>query len=389
MRPSIPQPVRVLTVLTFYAPHWTGLTAIAVRIAEGLAARGHRVTVLTAHHDRALPRDESLNGVDVVRLPYAARLSRGVLMPSFPLAARRLIREHDVVHIHTPLLEAPLVGVLSRLGRRPLLMTHQGDLVMPNGLVDQTVEKVGTILLDAAGRLATVVSPLNDDYAAESRFLRRFAGKLVPILPPVEILEPKAGEAARLRAGLGLDGKRLVGFAGRFVEEKGFDYLLRAIPALLAAVPEAHLVYAGEHRMAYENFHRRCKPLLDAYGDHVTFLGLLRDREQLASFYAMCDVFALPSRTDSFAAVQVEAMLCGTPVVATDIPGGRVAVRATGMGRLVAPRDPQALAEGLAEVLVDPARYTRPREEIAAIFDPVASIDRYEELIVELARGER
>jgi glycosyltransferase involved in cell wall biosynthesis len=256
-------------------------------------------------------------------------------------------------------------------------------------LVDQAVEKVGTILLAAAARLATVVSPLNDDYAAESRFLGPFADKLVPILPPVEIPEPPAGAAARWRAELGLDGKRLVGFAGRFVEEKGFDYLLRAVPALLAAVPEAHLVYAGEHRMTYEDFYRRCKPLLDAHGDHVTFVGLLRDRQQLASFYAMCDVLALPSRTDSFAAVQVEAMLCGTPVVASDIAGARVAVRSTGMGRLVPPRDPHALAEGLAAVLVDPARYRRSRDEIAAIFDPAASIDRYEKLIADLARGRR
>lgn len=389
MSPSTPRPIRLLTVLTFYAPHWTGLTAIAVLIAEGMAARGHHVSVLTAHHDRELARREARNGVDVVRLPYAARLSRGVLMPSFPLAARRMIREHDVIHIHTPLLEAPLVGALSRLYRRPMLMTHQGDLVMPPGLVDQAVEKVGTVLLGTAARLATVVSPLNDDYAAESRFLAPFADKLVPILPPVEIPEPEAGAAARWRTALGLDGKRLVGFAGRFVEEKGFDYLLRAVPALLAAVPDAHLVYAGEHQMAYEDFHRRCKPLLDAHGEHVTFLGLLRDREQLASFYAMCDVFALPSRTDSFAAVQVEAMLCGTPVVASDIPGARVAVRSTGMGRLVAPRNPAALAEGLAAVLMEPARYVRPRDEIAAVFDPTASIDRYEELILDLATGRR
>ena len=387
MSPSTQRPVRVLTVLTYYAPHWTGLTAIAVRVAEGLAAKGHRVTVLTAHHDRALARTEILNGVEIVRLPYVTRLSRGLLMPGFPVAARRMMSQHDVIHIHTPLLEAPLVGLLARLQRRPLLMTHQGDLVMPSGLVDQAVEKVGTLLLAAAGRLATVVSPLNDDYASGSRFLGRFSDKLVPILPPVEIPEPPKGAAARWRADLGLGGKRLVGFAGRFVEEKGFDYLLRAVPALLAAVPDAHLVYAGEHRMTYEDFHRRCKPLLDAYGRHVTFVGLLRDRQQLASFYAMSDVLALPSRTDSFAAVQVEAMLCGTPVVASDIPGARVAVQATGMGRLVRPRDPRALAAGLAEVLADPARYTRQRDEIAAIFDPAASIDRYEELIVDLARG--
>ncbi len=62
-------------------------------------------------------------------------------------------------------------------------------------------------------------------------------------------------------------------------------------------------------------------------------LGLIVERQELADFYAMCDVFALPSRTNCFPSVQIEAMMCGTPVVATNIPGAREVVRVTGMGR--------------------------------------------------------
>lgn len=376
--------MRILTILTFYDPHWTGLTAIAKRIAEGLVARGHQVTVLTTQHAPDLPRREARNGVDVVRLPPVARLSRGVLTPSFPGVARRLIRGHDVVHIHTPLLEAPLVALLARMARRPLLMTHQGDLVMPPGVANQAVERIGTALLSLGGRLATAVSPLNADYARHSVFLRRFAHKSVPILPPVDIPEPDREAALRWRADLGLPDRRLVGFAGRFVHEKGFDLLLAAAPALLASTPDAHFVYAGDHRLAYEDFYRRSRPLLEASRDRLTFVGLLRDRGRLADFYAMCDVFALPSRTDAFAAVQVEAMLCGTPVVATDIPGARVPVRRTGMGMLVAPSSPEALAGGLGGVLADRERFVRPRTEVRRAFDPAASIEAYERLLGEL-----
>jgi glycosyltransferase involved in cell wall biosynthesis len=379
-------PVRILTVLTYYDPHWTGLTAIAKRIAEGLVARGFDVTVLTTQYARKLPREELLNGVRVVRAPTAGRLSRGMLAPSLPVAAHRLMRVHDVVHIHTPLPEAPLVALSARLHRRPLVMTHQGDLVMPDGLVNQTIETIGTLLLTTAGRLATVVSPLNDDYARESRFLRRFERKTVAILPPVEIPEPDPAVVAKRRRELGLDGKRLVAFAGRFVEEKGFDRLLEAIPALRERVPDVHLVYAGEHRIAYEDFYARCRPLLERHRHDITFVGLLRDRDELASFYAMADVLALPSRTDSFAAVQVEAMLCGTPVVATNIPGARVVIQATGMGLLVAPGDPSALAAGLGSVLDDPAAFTRPRATIEAAFDRTASLDSYATLMIGLAR---
>jgi glycosyltransferase involved in cell wall biosynthesis len=379
------RPIRVLTVLTYYEPHWTGLTAIAKRIATGLAARGHRVTVLTTQHDPELPREDILEGVHVLRLPAVARVSRGMLAPSLPLQARRLVHAHDVVHIHTPLPEAVLVAALSRRYRRPLLMTHQGDLVMPAGFVNQTIQKAGTALLSAAGHLATAVSPLNADYGRNSSFLRPFAHKLVPILPPVEIPAPSQDAALRWRADLGIDGRPVVGFAGRFVEEKGFDYLLRAVPHLLASNAGVRLLYAGDHRIEYEDFYGRCRPLLQRHAEHVRFVGLIRDRQRLADFYAMCDAFVLPSRTDSFAAVQVEAMLCGTPVVATDIPGARVPVSRTRMGVLVEPRSPQALAAGLSAVLEDTARYVRSRKDVEALFDPVASIDAYERLLVSLA----
>lgn len=379
------RPIRVLTVLTYYHPHWTGLTAIAKRIAEGLASRGHHVTVLTTQHRPDLPRRETLDGVEVVRARAFGRFSRGLVAPALPSAAARLIRHHDVVHLHTPLPEAPLVAALARLQRRPVLMTHQGDLVMPAGAVNQALERVGTALLSAAGRLATVVAPLNADYARESRFLRRFEHKLVPIQPPVDLPEPDRVAAAAWRAELGLEVKPLVGFAGRFVEEKGFDYLLRAIPFLTAAQPDAHLVYAGKHDIDYEDFFATCRPLLEEHRERITFLGLIEDRRRLAEFYAMCDVFALPSRSDMLAATQVEAMLAGTPVVATDIPGARVPVSRTGMGLLVPPGNPPALAAGLAEVLRGPARYTCTRAKVREALELDTSITAYENLVRRLA----
>ncbi len=378
-------PIRVLTVLTYYDPHWTGLTAIAKRIAEGLVARGHEVTVLTTQHLPELPRREVVDGVEVVRARSLGRFSRGVVAPALPAVAARLIRRHDVVHVHTPLPEAPLVAALARLQGRPLLMTHQGDLVMPAGAANQALERIGTALLGTAGRLATVVTSHNEDYARESPFLRRFEHKLVSIHPPVDLPEPDAAAARQWRAELGLESRALVGFAGRFVEEKGFDYLLRAIPDLTAALPQAHLVYAGKHDMEYEDFFARCRPLLQEHRDRITFVGLIEDRRRLADFYAMCDVFALPSRTDMFAAAQVEAMLAGTPVVASDIPGARVPVSRTGMGRVVPAGDPAALAAGLVQVLRDPAGYTRTRAEVREALELDTSLDAYEELVERLA----
>jgi glycosyltransferase involved in cell wall biosynthesis/ubiquinone/menaquinone biosynthesis C-methylase UbiE len=377
--------MKILSILTYYYPHWTGLTAYARRIAEGLATRGHEVTILTTQHDPALPPEEVYNGVRIVRIRPLMHISRGVISPTFPLVAARLIREHDVVQIHTPLLESALVALLCRSARKPLLITHHGDLVLPAGFANRVIERLVGGMMNFAEQIATRISIHSRDYAEHSNFLRPFAPKLAYIYPPVEIPEPQAEAVAAWRRALGLEHKKLIGFAGRFVEEKGFDYLLQAIPALLAAEPDAHLIYAGERNVVYEHFYDQWKHLVDLHQDNITFVGLLRGPQRLANFYAMCDVFALPSRTDCFPSVQIEAMLSGTPVVTTDIPGAREAVWVTDMGHLVAPHNPSALAEGLVEVLRNRACYTKSRAEIRAVFNTQRTLDQYEALMAELA----
>jgi glycosyltransferase involved in cell wall biosynthesis len=376
--------MRILMILTYYHPHWTGLTAYAKRLAEGLARRGHAVTVLTSQHESQLPLEETIAGVRVIRLPVKARVSRGVVMPGFPAAAWRLARQADVVQLHTPILEAPLVTLFCRLLRKPVVLTHHGDLTLPAGLLNQTVERVVTMLMRGALAQATRLVTYSSDYARNSPFLAPFLHKTDPILPPVVIPQPLPGAAEAWKQELGLSGRKLVGFAGRWVEEKGFDYLLQAIPHVIRDAPDIHFVYAGETRIQYEDFFSKCAADFARVRSSLTLLGLVTDPERLAAFYDMLDVFVLPSRTDCFALVQAEAMLCGTPVVVTDIPGARVAVQRTGMGLLVPPRDPAGLAAGILEVLSEPERFSRPREEIEAIFDPERCVSEYEHLLGRL-----
>jgi glycosyltransferase involved in cell wall biosynthesis len=371
-------------VLTYYYPHWTGLTAYAVREAEGLARRGHQVTVLTCQYHSDLAKEEVHNSVRIVRLKPLMRISRGLVTPSFPCAVYRLIKEHDVIQLHTPLMESPLVTWLAHRMGKKVLFTDHGDLVMPAGLFNQTIEFVVTWLMTQALKGSARISIHSQDYAEHSAFLRPFKEKLAYIYPPIEIPLPNPEQAAAWRRELGLEKDRLVGFAGRFVEEKGFDFLLKSIPYVLERMPDVKFVYAGDINVVYEAFFEKWRHLVERWKDYIVLLGLILDKQKMANFYAMCDVFALPSRTDCFPSVQVEAMLCGTPVVATDIPGGRVPVKVTGMGRLVRPQDERALAEGLVEVLANRAQYIKPRDAIATVFNLEKSVDEYEQLLLSL-----
>ncbi|MGZ6347894.1 MAG: glycosyltransferase, partial [Anaerolineales bacterium] len=70
--------MRILTVLTYYRPHTSGLTIYAERLARAFAKKGHQVTVMTTQYDKSLPLEEMMDGVRVVRVPVALRISKGV-----------------------------------------------------------------------------------------------------------------------------------------------------------------------------------------------------------------------------------------------------------------------------------------------------------------------
>ena len=106
----------------------------------------------------------------------------------------------------------------------------------------------------------------------------------------------------------------------------------------------------------------------------------------MPAFLGAIDCLVVPSvnSTESFGLVQAEAMLCGTPVVASDLPGVRQPVRMTGMGEIVPVGDETALAAAILRVLDEPARYRQDPEEVARHFDLARTADGYEALFREL-----
>jgi glycosyltransferase involved in cell wall biosynthesis len=373
--------MRLLIALQYYLPHRTGYTLHVQRVAEALAARGHRVTVLTARHLDHLPPKEVIAGVEVIRLEAPIRISRGAVMPGYPWHAWRLAAAADAIWISTPLLEVGLWALVAKARRKRLVITHHGDLHLPAGTLNRFIEwfTFGNYRF-GAGRADALVG-YSDDYASHSPYLREYRHKLAVISPPIVIPAPRPEAAAAWRARLAPQGGPIIGFAGRFVQEKRPDLLLRAALDLRQRHPDLRVAFVGEHKITYEDMWQRCQGLIEAAGDTAVFVGLLSDPQALADFYAACDVLALPSEGECFALVQAEAMLCGTPVVASDIPGARVPVRITGMGRLFESGNADALAEALQQVLADRAQFLPPAERILDAFSMDRTVDAYEAVL--------
>jgi glycosyltransferase involved in cell wall biosynthesis len=379
--------MRILIALTYYRPHVSGLTIYAERLARGLARQGHTVTVLTSRFHPILPERERVDGLEIIRVPVTAKISKGVVMPRFPLYAARLIPNHDIVNIHMPQFEAALLAVLGRAYRKGVVLTYQCDLSLPRGIFNRIVQSSLRPLNHIAARLADRIVATTDDYARHSPFLSCFIPKVVAIPPLIDMPPPDPLTTQHLVNRWHLNGRARVGFAARFAAEKGVEYLLQALPAVLEQVPDLQLVFTGAYKdtVGEEEYLARLSPLLSRYAGRLTFLDLLKP-EEMPSFFALCDVLAVTSLncTEAFGLVQVEAMLSGTPVVASDLPGVREAVRRTGMGEIVPPADPAALAAALVRVIQGRQGYVRPREQVAQTFDILQAVRQYEALFAEL-----
>jgi len=382
--------LKILTVLTYYRPHTSGLTIYAERLARAFAQRGHQVTVLTTQYDRDLPTQEMLNGVKVIRLPVVARVSKGVLAPTFGLVATRLAWENDVVHLHLPQFDAPGVALRARLFGKPVVLTYHCDLLLPPGFFNRMVNLVVQFQNNMAGILASHIVTYTQDYADHSTYLSRFRKKLTPILPPVEIPNTSLEAVEVFAAQHQLSTRKpVIGMAARFAAEKGVEVLLDAMPRILEIFPNAQVLFAGQYQdvMGEQVYSDRLMPRIREYQDegHWEFLGIL-DPEQMAAFYPNLDALVVPSlnSTEAFGLVQIEAMLNNVPCVASALPGVRQPVIMHSMGEVAESGSADNLADGLLKVLTEPGNYRCDIKNLAGIYDPDAVAVEYEKLFDKL-----
>jgi glycosyltransferase involved in cell wall biosynthesis len=381
--------MKILTVLTYYRPHTSGLTIYAERLARAFAKRGHQVTVMTTQYDKALPREEMMNGVRVIRVPVAFRLSKGVIAPTFGWVATKLVAEHDVVQMHLPQFDAPGVAFRGRLFGRPAVLTYHCDIQLPPGLFNRFVNLVVKWQNNMAALLSDQIVTYTQDYADHSAYLSRYKFKLRTILPPVEL--PAADKAAiQAFSQTHLAGRKpVIGMAARFAAEKGVEVLLDALPIVLKKYPNALVLFAGTYQnvMGEQAYFDRLMPRIREYESqgHWKFLGNL-DPAQMAAFYPNLDVLVVPSlnSTEAFGLVQIEAMMNSVPCVASALPGVRMPVQMHGMGRVAKIGDSKSLAESVLEILDDPKKFCGDPAAIAKIYDPDTVAAEYEKLFENL-----
>ena len=368
-----------IVVLTSSYPRFLGDgTAPFVKsIAEHLVQQGHDVEVVAPYDADVRPMDT--NGVQVHRFRFIWPSRLHIIGH-----ARSLIAD---VHLRIPVvlllpffLIAAFVSLLkaTKRQRSEVIYVHW---VLPNGLVGAWVA--------AIRKIPFVISVHGSDiYMAQRNWLfRSIARSIFQRASAVTACSPELYQAAKAlgapektlllawgadpqlfhptlhpledRLTFGWHQSELVIVAlGRMVYKKGFFVLIKALQEIVSLYPRVRLVFGGDGPLREELVHEA-----DRLGvsDHVSFIGRI-PWNQVNEFLASADIFVLPSIKDKYGNVDglptvlLEAMSCGTPVIASDIGGVRMVVENGLTGLLVPQGDSHALADAIASLAEDPEK---------------------------------
>jgi glycosyltransferase involved in cell wall biosynthesis len=189
---------------------------------------------------------------------------------------------------------------------------------------------------------------------------------------------------ARFKARLGLSEDRaVVGVVTRMRTRKGVEEFIRAMARVRGGHPQAHGVIVGE-----VSLDEGLQTLVQTLGleSHLTLLGRRTDMPEV---YSAFDVFVLPSHDEGMSNAILEAMAMEKPVVATDVGGTGEVVRHGHSGVLVPPKDPEALAAAISDLVSQPARAGEMgrlgRRIVEEGFSAHAMVRQMEQLYLELA----
>jgi glycosyltransferase involved in cell wall biosynthesis len=329
---------KVLHVGKFYPPHHGGMERVLETLC--LVSRGFvesRVLVANASRETV---EEEVHGIPVTRVGTIGAAGSVHVAPSFALHLRRA--RADLIVLHEPNPWALLSYAIARPSA-PLAIWYHSEVVRPALQYALFYAPMARVAYSRARRFVVSSPALAANAAALGPYQERVA--IIPFgIDPAPWRQPDAPPAP---------GPPFVLFAGRHVDYKGVDVLLRALEG-----STAHAVIAGDgpRRAQWEQLSRDL-----GLTRRVTFPGEVPDQELRRLMHA-CTALVLPSVTqaEAFGYVQIEAMAAGKPVISTDVPSGVSWVNQDGRtGLVVRAADAAALRGAIDRLTADPTLAAR------------------------------
>ncbi len=354
---------RILHVLDHSLPEQSGYASRSHAILTSLAALGLPVEAITSpKHGPSATGEDTIDAVRYLRTPAAGRTDGVSGQVATVRWTRRRIRQHirhqnvSLIHAHSPCLN----GLASIGLGRPLVYEMRSsweDAAVSSGTTEEgsVRYRLSRLLETAAVRQAHAVTVICEGLKREliGRGIAEHKITVVPNALPPAMFEPSDPERSdALRRRFGLQDKRVIGFFGSFFEWEGVDKLVRAMPDVVAALPDARLLLAGGGRQEADLLR-----LAGSLGlsNAVIFAGRV-GASVMRDFYGAADLMVYPRISHRLTEMvtplkPLEAMAQGRPVVASDVGGHRELIENGRTGFLYPVSDPDALAARIIEVL--------------------------------------
>ncbi len=327
-----------IAFLTFhFPPVWlAGIELVTYNLASELVKRGHEVHVITTLDD-GLPKESKEDGFTVHRIPYKTQVPL-VSLSSFFLKVRWKVKEirPDVLHIQN-ILWGWMGASMYRSFSIPYIVNAHGDDIY------QEHRFKGPAIRNGVKRAGAVVALTQ----AMKRRIEEVCGAEVWIVPNgvcVERFENPQGK--REAIGIPRDAKVMT-FAGGLRPVKGVQYLIQAMPLIAEKHGDAFCLVIGDGQER-NRLEEMTKDL--HLESKVKFLGKV-ENDRVPDLLSLSDIFVLPSLSEGFPLVLLEAMAAGLPLVCSKVGGTPDLVVEGQNGFLVEPRNPSQLAEKLTFLL--------------------------------------
>jgi D-inositol-3-phosphate glycosyltransferase len=393
-----------------------GLNVYVREVCTAFSDRGIATDIFTRKQSVEDPNVESLARLSrVIYLPAGRGLDKYSLYREVPSFAAQIMDFAAAENISYDLLYSHywLSGEVACL-LRPQLATGWAHIAHTLGLVKNRTLAAGAwpepeLRIRVEGELAQQANLLIASTADEAQELIDGYGadpQRVCIVPPgVDLGTFQPMDRVEARREIGYGSGRLLLFVGRLERLKGVEVAIRALALLRDRQhDDVRLLILGEDsHEGDESEKERLKAIASDIGvrDRVDFVGSVAHHE-LPYFYAAADVCVMPSYSESFGLVALEAQACGCPVVASGVSGLRSVVRDGVSGYLIDEHDPAAYAERIGRVLADRElaeqmgrrgrllaqrfSWTRTADRLEDVFDQV--VERNQALVQAGARQE-
>lgn len=339
--------MKILQLGKFY-PLRGGVEKVMYSLTTGLSQRGIECDMMCAAEKGSSAVTRINDKASLITCRTWFKFAATMISPAMIFSLRKIARNYDIIHLHHPDPMAALALRLSGFTGNVVLHWHS-DILKQKNLLKLYRPIQSWIILRSSEIIGT--SPV---YLDESPDLHGTWYKHNPLPIGIDEMRTDPAGAAAIRSRF--PGKKIVFSLGRLIEYKGFRYLVDAARTL----DDSYVIIIGGEGPLKKSLRKQ----IDDAGlqDKVVLEGFITDG-MLPAYFGACDLFCLSSvfKTEAFGIVQVEAMSCGKPVVATRIPGSGVSwVNKDGVSGInVAPEDPEALAGAIIDICSDPERYKK------------------------------